>query len=125
MQTGTGELSVYLNDVTNLGLVLKYPHNAQFAGDCVKWNSKAPHTCAWAGLHFNDAKKSWVNASISLGADKMSIVLTAIPPTGATAIIGSSYGWGAIPMMSVYCADMAGTDGQLPLLTWNRELPTD
>jgi hypothetical protein len=122
MPTGSGKLIVYLNDVTDAGLVVKYSHNAQTAGNCAKLNTKAPYTCAWAGLQFNDANQSWVNASISLGADKLSMVLSAIPPSGASAIIGSSYGWGAIPMMTVYRADMAGTDGQLPVLPWKREL---
>eukprot|EP00746_Dinoflagellata_sp_MGD_P167752 gnl/MRDRNA2_/MRDRNA2_98627_c0_seq1.p1 gnl/MRDRNA2_/MRDRNA2_98627_c0~~gnl/MRDRNA2_/MRDRNA2_98627_c0_seq1.p1 ORF type:complete len:540 (+),score=86.72 gnl/MRDRNA2_/MRDRNA2_98627_c0_seq1:89-1708(+) len=122
MQTGKGELLVYLNDVIDSGLVLKYPHNAQIVRDCAQLNKRAPHSCAWAELQFNDASKSWANASISLSADKMSIVLAASPPTGATAIIGSSYAWGAIPMMSVYRADMAGTDGQLPVLAWNRQI---
>lgn len=34
------------------------------------------------------------------------------PPSGAKDAIASSYGWGSVPMMTVYWADMAGEDGQ-------------
>ena len=39
-------------------------------------------------------------------------------PPGVVAVTGSAYGWGAIPLLTVY--DNA-TD--LPLLPWNRSLP--
>jgi len=120
--TGLGEVTVWLNDVTDAGLTLKPPANAKDEPDCVALNAKVPRTCAWADLQFNDPKLSWVNASVAVGADKMTMVLTATPPIGATGIIGSSYGWGAVPMMTVYRADMDGKDGQLPVLTWNRPL---
>ena len=32
------------------------------------------------------------------------------------------YGWGDIPMLTVYRADMEGEDGQLPVLPWNRTI---
>merc|ERR1719272_2046249 len=111
--TGAGEVTVWLNDVTDAGLVLKAPANVKTehvhvhskTDDCAALNAKVPRTCAWAELQFNDASMTWVNASVTVGSDKMTMVLTAIPPTGATGIMSSSYGWGAVPMMTVYRAD--------------------
>ena len=40
------------------------------------------------------------------------------PPSGAKDAIASSYGWGSVPMMTVYWADMAGEDGQGWSLCW-------
>jgi len=114
---------VQLNDVLEAGLVLKPPFNALAEnGGCPALNAKTPRTCAWAELQFNDANKTWSNATVSIGADKKTMILEATPPAGASAIIASSYGWGAVPMMTVYRADMDGQDGQLPVLTWNRLL---
>merc|ERR1712046_437219 len=90
--------------------------------DCPALNAKTPRTCAWAELQFNDAQETWVNATVSLSADKKSMVLAATAPVGATAITRTSYGWGSVPMMTVYRADMDGKDGQLPVLTWNRAI---
>jgi len=120
--TGIGVLAIWLNDVTDAGLALKVPANAKTAGDCAVLNAKKKNTCAWAGLQFNDAAMTWVNATVEIGPLKKSMVLRALPPTGATTIIASSYGWGAIPMLSVYRADMANADGQLPVLPWNRKI---
>ena len=71
---------------------------------------------------FDDAAKSWVNATVGLTTDKQGMTLSAPAPPGAKSAIATSYGWGAIPMMSVYRADMEGEDGQLPVLTWNRTM---
>merc|ERR1712232_1062687 len=108
--------------VTDAGLVLKPPFNANDEKDCVTADAKTPRTCAWAELQFDDPKKTWVNATVSVHADKKSMVLKASVPKGASLPIASSYGWGAVPMMTVYRADMEGEDGQLPVLTWNRPL---
>ena len=50
------------------------------------------------------------------------IVTRACVIAGATKAVASSYGWGSIPMLNVYRADMEGEDGQLPVLPWNRTL---
>ena len=50
------------------------------------------------------------------------MVLSASPPSGAKNAVATAYGWGSIPMMTVYRADMDGEDGQLPVLTWNRTI---
>jgi sialate O-acetylesterase len=121
--TGAGEVTVWFNDVPDEGLVIKAPFNAQTEPDCAALNAKVPRTCAWAELQFNDAAKTWVNATVSIGAHNKTIILTVQEvPTGANEILASSYGWGSVPMMSVYRADMDGKDGQLPVLTWNRPI---
>merc|ERR1712061_571729 len=92
-----GKIIVQLNDVTPAGLVLKMPFNIRAEGtNCPALNAKAPRTCAWAELQFNDAQNSWINATVSIGDDKKTMVLEAPAPSGATAVIASSYGWGAV-----------------------------
>ena len=71
---------------------------------------------------FDDSAKSWVNATVALTSDKQGMVLSASPPSGAKNAVATSYGWGSIPIMTVYRADMDGEDGQLPVLTWNRTI---
>lgn len=112
---------VTLKDV-EAGLVLKAAPNANALPKCTAFNAKSPRSCAWAELQFNDPSKSWVNASVSLTSDKLGLVLSAPVPPGAAGVVATSYGWGAIPMMSVYRADLDGLDGQLPVLPWRRPL---
>jgi hypothetical protein len=83
--------------------------------------SPTPHTHPplTAQTQFNDAKKTWVNASVALTADGQGMVLAALPPAGASAVTGTSYGWGAVPFMTVYLAD-AGLD--LPVQAWQSAL---
>ena len=119
--TGTtlGEVTVSLNDVLAAGLTLKPSFNAHTAGSC---HGQKAGTCAGASVQFDDTKKSWVKATVGLSADKQGMMLTAPAPAGAKAAIATSYGWGAVPFLTVYRADMEGEDGQLPVLTWNRTL---
>jgi sialate O-acetylesterase len=124
-ETGGGEVTVWLHDVLEAGLTLKDPHNRRtslryYDTNCTAANAKAPGSCAWASIQFDD--QSWVNATVGLTADKQSMVLSAAPPSGAKQAIATSYGWGSIPMMTVYRADMEGEDGQLPVLAWNRTI---
>ena len=122
-ETGSGEVTVSLHDVLDAGLTLKIPFNLRTAGRrCLAANNRTPQTCAWSSIQFDDASKTWVNATVSLSADRNRMVLTAPSPSGATNAIATSYGWGSIPMLSVYRADMEGKDGQLPVLPWNRTL---
>merc|ERR1712083_168548 len=101
---------------------MKTAFNLKTAGDCVALNAKTPRTCAYAELQFDDAAKTWVNASVSIGADKKTMVLCASPPAGSKTVTASRYGWGAIPMMTVYRADLDGEDAQLPVLPWSHNL---
>ena len=117
-----GVLTIWLNDVTPAGLVqINEPYNLPGLGagvNCTALNQAyGDGTCAWAALQFNDAAASWVNATVSIAPSAQQMVLTAPPPTGSTAIIASSYGYGAIPMMTVYLADR-----DLPVLTWEKNI---
>jgi len=87
--------------------------NAAF---CAKANAGNPHTCASAAVQFNDASSSWADATVALSADAQKLVLTpvAAAPAGATAIVATAYGWGSIPLMTAYRADI-----DAPVLGWN------
>ena len=122
--TALGSVEVALNDVEG-GLVVRDAfnyHTGAGSDNCAAQNAKEPGSCAWASIQFDDAARTWANATVGLSADTKAIVLSATPPTGASKAIATSYGWGSVPMMTVYRADMAGQDGQLPVLTWNRTL---
>lgn len=106
--SGPASVTVTLHDVTPAGLQLLPPANLPTVNcDQQKGN------CAWAALQFNDAGKTWVNASVSLGPSKQTLVLSAAAPAGATAPVASSYGWAPIPMLTAYLADH-----DLPVLPW-------
>jgi len=125
-QTGPGTLKVWLSDVPAEGLTLKSPANAHIPEFSLQTCSdkKSPNNCGWARLQFDDRWRKWRRASVSIDADSKTMVLTASKPRRATRILASAYGWGAVPMLEVYRADMEGEDGQLPVLGWNRSLET-
>ena len=107
-----GSASIALNDVTSGGLVLMPSANAGTV-NC----TASKGVCAWAALQFDDAGKSWVNASVALTADGKGMVIAAPPPQGATKVVGTQYGWGAVPFMTVYSADK-----DLPVQAWTNPL---
>ena len=74
---------------------------------CSQQNKKVPNTCAWGAVKL--AGKGWLNATISV---KGSTMMLAVRGTGT--VVGTSYAWGAIPMMTVY--EKATS---LPVLGWN------
>ena len=105
-----GSATIKLTNVLPAGLVI-LPSANEGTLDC----NTNPNTCAWAGLQFNDAAKTWVNATVGLSSDKQSIVLSAVPPAGASAIVTTSYGWGMVPFLTVYRADR-----DLPVRAWQK-----
>lgn len=109
-----GQVDVLLSDVPAGGLALLPPANALYApaATCASLNAKSPSTCAWASVQFDGGV--WVNATVSLRADGGALVLSAVAPPGAKAATATSYGWGAIPMLSAYAKDY-----DLPVLPWN------
>eukprot|EP00928_Gymnodinium_smaydae_P041597 TRINITY_DN2812_c0_g1_i1.p1 TRINITY_DN2812_c0_g1~~TRINITY_DN2812_c0_g1_i1.p1 ORF type:complete len:556 (+),score=67.35 TRINITY_DN2812_c0_g1_i1:229-1668(+) len=120
--SGEGEVTVTLNDVTDAGLTLKEPFNARAERGCAALNAKTPRTCAYAELQFDDDAKSWVNATVSIGTAKSTLVLRAPAPAGSRTVLSTRYGWGAVPMLIAYRADMDGEDAQLPVLPWSRTI---
>ena len=121
---GVAVVTVSLHDVEG-GLVLKPAFNhgmPPMLRGCAALNTANPGTCAFGSVQFNDAARSWVNATVGLSVDKKAIELVALAPHGATKAIATSYGWGSVPMLTVYRADMDGEDGQLPVLPWNKTL---
>ena len=76
--------------------------------------------CAWAELQLADGV--WVNATIAIVASSpaaLTLTAAAAPLAGAGAgpPLASRYGWGAVPMLSVYDK---GTG--LPLLPWSEKV---
>jgi hypothetical protein len=88
------------------------------AGNCTALNVATPGTCAWVGVQLDDPAATWVNATVALSAEGAGMVLSAHSvPAGATRATATSYGWGSIPMLSVYKAD-----ADLPVLPWKESL---
>ena len=109
-----GTVAITLRDAAPAGLALRAPFNAGTAGNCSALNAATPGTCAWAAVQFNDPAATWANATVALSADGAGVVLTAAAvPAGATRATATSYGWGSIPMLTVYRAD-----ADLPVLPW-------
>ena len=105
---GASSATVTLNDVGPAGLVLIPSANAGTV-NC----TASAGSCVWASLQFDDAAKTWVNASVALTSDAQGIVLSAPPPAGSSTVIATSYAFGAIPFMTVYRAD-----ADLPVREW-------
>jgi len=141
---------VRLRDVSPAGLHTVHPYNYDppmygealpVPVDCfgvfpvnATHNASMTSQCAWASLLLDG--HGWLNASVSIGADGQSLLLSAeLPPghaaqsssaaegvaggtaTSMPAVLGSAYAWGPIPMMSAYDKGTA-----LPVLAWNESL---
>lgn len=109
---GAASATVALNDVGAAGLVALPSANAGTV-NC----TASAGSCAWAALQFDDAAKTWVNATVSLTADAQSVVLAAPPPAGSTKVIATSYAFGAVPFMTLYRAD-----ADLPVREWQETI---
>ncbi|CAB9500282.1 Sialate O-acetylesterase [Seminavis robusta] len=105
---------VQFQDVSSEGLyLLKTPYNTQVENFACAANPAG--TCAGATVLLNG--KGWVNATITIRSSN-SVSLTAV--TGDSSqdlIVATSYGWGSVPLMTVYDK---GTD--LPVLPWNERM---
>lgn len=125
-------MTVTLNDVPAGGLRAdQYPFNYMDG----KFKCQADQ-CAWAFLQFagfpaalcgepdncgvhvmsGEPGTFWVNATIAVANGGNDLVLT--PQHAITAApVGSSYGWGAVPMMNVYAKNF-----DLPVLPWREHV---
>lgn len=111
--TSPPSATVTLKDVSAAGLRDdQYPYN--YLGGTFNCTQNAGK-CAWAELQLGNG--TWVNATISVGSGSATLVLTATAGMGAP--IASRYGWGAVPMLSVYDK---GTG--LPVLPWSSDQPS-
>ena len=111
-------VTVSLHDVSAAGLRDdQYPYNYNPAHkgpfNCTDNAGK----CAWAELQL--ANGSWVNATIAVASGGAALTLTAAAArlAGAGAPVASRYGWGAVPMLSVYDKSTG-----LPLLPWSEKV---
>ena len=102
--------TVQFNDVGAAGLRDdQYPFN--YLDGAFKCSQNAGK-CAWAELQLSNG--SWVNATVTLAVGGAGLTLTAPASTdGAGAPVASRYGWGAVPMLSVYDKETG-----LPVLPW-------
>jgi sialate O-acetylesterase len=89
-------------------LELRYPANYVAGLDCSKL---AAGVCAWAGLHSGGA---WTNATVAV--EGKALLLSG----SAANADATQYGYGSIPMMSVYDSQTG-----LPVLPWNMTLPAE
>jgi len=107
-QCGSSSVTVNLKDVSSNGLRDdQYPFN--YLGgtfDCVKNAGK----CAWAELQLGDG--SWSNATLTVNGDIVTLTVTG--DTNGGMVLASRYGWGAVPMMSLYDKETG-----LPALPWS------
>jgi len=117
---GSPAVVITFNDVSEKGLyILDNPYNNRLDPKEFNCTSHPEGTCAWPMVLLNG--QGWVNATIAVqGGNKVVMTPTATETpagVGAETIVGTSYGWGAVPMMSLYDA---GTD--LPVLPWNEKV---
>ena len=71
--------------------------------------------CDWFAIQIDDTPSSWLNASVMIGDDGHSIVLTAVVGVGRSAI-ATRFGWNSWPVVTVY-----STSG-IPLVPWKRPI---
>ena len=121
----TLSLVIDIDDVSSELTADIYPWNYG-RGSTPRFNCSANHmgvetnVCSWASLL--TSRGDWLNASVSV-VGRATLQLTAAmsqSPVNSAGlrVVGSSYGWGAVPMLSVY--DRAT---MLPLLPWNTSVP--
>jgi sialate O-acetylesterase len=107
-------VTVNLRDVSIAGVRDdQYPYN--YLGGTFNC-TEAAGKCAWAELQLADGK--WVNATLAVTSGGAALTLTAaaapLAGAGAGPPVASRYGWGAVPMLSVYDKQTG-----LPLLPWS------
>jgi Carbohydrate esterase, sialic acid-specific acetylesterase len=107
-------IAIQLKDVSSKGLyLLETPYNLQTA-DPFTCDGHVDGTCAGAQVLLNG--KGWVKATVSLD-DTGAVWFTATEGGSSDSIVATSYGWGSVPLMTIYDA---GTD--LPVLPWNEKV---
>lgn len=100
--------TIVLKDVLKLSL-LKSSYNSRF----LKCQDQLPWTCAGAMVLLNG--KGWVNATVTVqGSSQLSF--EAEEGAENDQIIATSYGWGSVPLMTIY--DSTG----LPVLPWRERI---
>ena len=112
--SASGGSTVVTVQLSDAGLLeLRPPANMRPDGgnntvDCAVENAKVPNTCAWGAVEL--AGHGWLNAT-TVGVQGNTMKLTV---AGIGSVVATAYGWGAIPMMSVYDSVTS-----LPVLPWN------
>ena len=122
---GVPYVEIQLHDITTDqdGLyLLDAPYN-QLPPEQLNCTALSEGTCVSSRVFLdydNDAGGGWVDATLALSEDGNKVILRPTDTsntTSTTKITRTSYGWGSIPMMTLYDK---GTD--LPVLGWNEEV---
>jgi hypothetical protein len=80
-------------------------------------------TCAWASIKM--AQAGWVNATVSIQAPNQVVMTVSssshdeVDLSQDDTMEATSYGWGSVPMMTLYDAGSA-----LPVLPWKERIGT-
>ena len=90
--------------------------------DCAAHDKAGPGTCAWAAVKLGSR---WLNATITLlnsSSVKFTPDMAAARNGSGSGLLGgaavaSAYGWGSVPMMSLYDAET-----NLPVIGWNKTI---
>lgn len=123
---------IEFQDVSDQGLyLLDNPYNNRLDPKQFNCTTKIEGTCAGPMVLLN-GEIGWVDATVELQANGKSVIMKpTTSTTSTTAIVGkqyydygqdtvilaTSYGWGSVPMMTLYDK---GTD--LPVLGWNEKV---
>ena len=88
------------------------PYRVVARFDCASHDKAGPGTCAWAAVQL--AGGAWVNATVSVHGSSVTFTPDMAEGSVVRKSIASAYGWGSVPMLSLYDAE---TD--LPVVGWN------
>lgn len=113
---------IHLQDVSEQGLyLLDNPYNNRLDPAQFNCSVQKVGTCAGPMILMN-GEAGWVDATVELqeGDSRSTIIMRPIATKSInddTMILATSYGWGAVPMMTIYDK---GTD--LPVLGWSEKV---
>lgn len=114
-------VAVTLADVSPEGLKLvPRAFNWVQGLDCAALEAKRKGTCAWASIELATGQDFNATAMVD-PTDAKKLLLKAAVPTGVSAaqVTSTSYGWGAVPLLTVYDASQ-----DLPVLPWRCPIKT-
>ena len=113
LQVGAGAISkadVYKCNAANPAMLFDVDADDGLIRSRAQWPSLKGYECLAARDHYAPPPSPETNTTISISVDGQGLVFDAKPET----LKGTSYGWGAIPLLSVYDK---GTG--LPVLPWH------
>jgi sialate O-acetylesterase len=119
-ETFTGlSVAIRFKNVSSNGLyIIDTPYNIGYSGrptsNYFHCKGHIPGTCAGAQVLLNG--KGWVDVMISVQVPD-SIILTCQKATKNDTIVATSYGWGSVPLLTIY-----DRESNLPVLPWKETI---